>query len=964
MTHSALAAALQRLRRRLLAVEVGAGAVWTAIAAIASLLVWTWLDLVLELAPIVRVGSWVFTLLLSAAVVVLIRGAVRRRCETCSLARRLDATAGAGGEILTGVELMAELRTGARGWGDPGGAGALTAGLAEMAMDRAAALASRVSAVEAVPSRPLRRPTGLFALLLIGLVAASLLWPQMARTQGLRFVDPYGDHPPHSHLWFEVQPGTTRVVYGEGLEVCVRPRGGVPERVELVLLASDSVEAEVLPMFPESSGSWRVTLANLTSSRRYYVRAARSRSRRYDIGIQMVPRLEAVRFRVTPPAYSHRASEDGELPPGDLTGLPGTRIEVWAKSNRPLSGGWVDLITPSAGPASTPAGAAGAAVSGPSAGGAATARAASLDRTADPNEVSGVVTLLSSGQLAIRVTDTDGQSSSQAFTVPVTVVADERPAIRMAAPPAESLATPTAVIPLLLTAEDDCGISRVQLFRSLNDSRPLPMDVPLPGVAPTRWSNTVELRLASHGLVPGDEIKLSARVEDNDPDGVKGGESTIATIRIVAQADYEQLVVIQGGLEVMLAKYQQVGRRVESLLAEIEKLRKELEALPYSGDLGEAERARLKLLAGLFREALEAIRKAAKTKLPYDLDHFLDPKLEELAGQLAEAMGELESTAGEPGIGVAQAMEAIRKAAGKCGAGCRTIDTEATEPLEYLVAVYPLIEDEARYVALYGRQREVTTCLAALKDHERETDVATRARMRDLEVEQGRLHDALHGLLSDIEDRVAALPGDERLGKLRETAAAFVEDVRASRVLPAMSEVQAALLDFSGVCAYRAATEAREAMAEFIVRGRGMGQLGRTGLTFRPSLSSGMGSTIEQLLSQAGLSPLGQEGTAAGSGYSVQRSLLQDMGMYGDLSAVASGAQGVSRRGRVVDATQMGGQSSGQSRALPGEIPGMDFSAGGDRVLAVPVQYRRKVGQYFERIAEEMPDRRPALRSR
>ncbi|MBP7936749.1 MAG: hypothetical protein KA354_19075 [Phycisphaerae bacterium] len=850
MTHSALAAVLRGLRRRLLAIETGAGAVWTAIAAIASLLVWMWLDLVLELAPRVRVGSWVFTLLLSAAVVVLIRGAVRRRCEACSLARRLDAVAGAGGEILTGVELMAELRTGTSGLGDPRWAGGLTAGLAEMAIDRAAALASRVSAVEAIPSRPLHRPAGLFVLLLIGLVTASLLWPQVVCTQGLRFVDPYGDHPPYSPLWFEVLPGTTRVIYGQGLDVLVRPRGGVPERVELVLLAVDSAEAEVLPMFPESSGLWRATLANLTRPRRYYVRAARSRSRQYDIGIQMVPRLDVVRFRITPPAYSRRASEEGELPPRGLSGLPGTRIQVWAKSNRPLSGGRVNFITPST--ASAPA------------------RVVSLDRTADPNEVTGVVTLLSSGQLAICVTDTDGQSSSQAFTVPVTVVPDERPAIRMAAPPAESLATPTAVIPLLLAAEDDCGISRVQLFRSLNDSRPLPMDVPLSGV-PTRWSNTIELRLASHGLAPGDEIRLSARVEDNDPDGAKVGESTIARIHIVAQADFERLVGIQGGLEL---------------------------------------------------------------------------------------------TAGEPGIGVAQAMEAIRKAAGKCGAGREVIGTEASEPLEYLAAVYPLIEGEARYVALHGRQVEVTKCLAALKDHERETDVAVRARMRDVEVEQGQVHDALYGLLIDIEDRITALPGDERLGELRETAAAFVQDVRASRVLPAMSEAQAALLGFSGACAYRAATEAKEAMARFIARGRGMGQLGRTGLTFRPPLSSGMGSTLEQLLSQAGFSPLGQGETVAGSGYSVQRSLLQDMGMYGDLSAVASVAQGGSRRGRVVDATQVGGASSGQAIASPGERPGMDYVAGGDRFLAVPVQYRRKVGQYFERIAEEMPDRRPALRSR
>ena len=46
-----------------------------------------------------------------------------------------------------------------------------------------------------------------------------------------------------------------------------------------------------------------------------------------------------------PPAYTRAAIYDGPLPENGLSGLVGTRIEVRARSNRPLSGGAVELAS-------------------------------------------------------------------------------------------------------------------------------------------------------------------------------------------------------------------------------------------------------------------------------------------------------------------------------------------------------------------------------------------------------------------------------------------------------------------------------------------------------------------------------------------------------------------------------------------------------------------------------------------
>jgi Skp family chaperone for outer membrane proteins len=962
MTHATLNSILRELRRRLLAVEVGAGLVWASIAAVASLVIWMWLDLVLELTPALRIGSWAGAVILAAVVTAKALRSGRRQCEARSLARRLDQATGAAGQILTGVELMTQLQLGGGILGGDQPA-LLTAGLAEMAVDRASQLAGSAVTGQAAPSRPLHRPAGALVLIAAGLGVICLLSPRLARTQWLRFIDPGGDHPPYSRIWFEVKPGTTRVVYGQGLDITVRPCGGVPERVDLVLLEPEPSATETLPMFPESGGSWRATIANLTAPHQYYVRADRARSHKFNITIQTVPRLEAVRFKITPPAYSRRAAYEGPLPQGGLAGLPRTHVQVWARSNRPLSGGRLEVIAQSNLPASAPADITLTTSTSPADRTA--AASAPLAATADPNEVSGSFVLQSAGRLVIRVVDVDGQPSPDSFTATITLTPDERPFIRLLAPPTESLATPSAVIPVSMAAEDDCGISRVQLFRSLNDSRPLPMDVSIPGPAPTRWSDIVELPLGAYRLQPSDEIKLFARVEDNDPDGPKGAESTVATVRIISEEDYERLMRIRAGLEVLMAKYQQAQRRVESLLAEIEKLRTELNALPRDSQLSQAHRQGIEALSRELSEAVAAIQAAADKHLPYDLDRNLEPRLRELARKLAEANRQIKPLTTQPGVNVAAALDRLEKMSGLCGAGRKEFDRDVKLPLEHLAAIYPLMEDQARFIALYERQRDLATRLSAMKDQDRLSDPSLKARMRDLETEQQQVREALDELLSDIEDHVAKLPADARLDKLRETASKFAQAVRESRALPAMSDALTGLADFSGTRGYQGAAEAADVLEKFISRCHSVGNQGQMCLKFQPTLAAGLGNTIEQLLADAGLSTGTGSGmgTGTGGGYSARQSTLQNIGLYGGPTALGGLAEGSSLHGTAAHA----GKGARETEEHRNEPPTAQSAAGlrsiGGNQAEVPVQYRRKVGQYFERIADEMPDQHTTKRN-
>ena len=115
------------------------------------------------------------------------------------------------------------------------------------------------------------------------------------------------------------------------------------------------------------------------------------------------------------------------------------------------------------------------------------------------------------------------------------------------------------------------------------------------------------------------------------------------------------------------------------------------------------------------------------------------------------------------------------------------------------------MEDQARFVQLYLRQRDLAERLTSLKGHDREDDPASKARMRDLEAEQKQIRSELGRLLDDIEEHARLLPDDPQLAKLRETAQEFAAAVRASGAAEAMTDAEEALAAFAGTRSFDSA---------------------------------------------------------------------------------------------------------------------------------------------------------------
>src|SRR5947209_3290391 len=144
MERAALQRHLQRFGRRLLAIGVASGVGWGLAAALLLVLAGAWFDLLWELPPQLRIACCVTSLILGALLIVAAGWLALRSRIPQALAYRLDAVAGTGGQIRSGVDLLLE----------PGPHAALTAGLATLAVDRAGTIAGKIGGPSAIPAKP------------------------------------------------------------------------------------------------------------------------------------------------------------------------------------------------------------------------------------------------------------------------------------------------------------------------------------------------------------------------------------------------------------------------------------------------------------------------------------------------------------------------------------------------------------------------------------------------------------------------------------------------------------------------------------------------------------------------------------------------------------------------------------------------------------------------------------------
>jgi hypothetical protein len=381
-----------------------------------------------------------------------------------------------------------------------------------------------------------------------------------------------------------------------------------------------------------------------------------------------------------------------------------------------------------------------------------------------------------------------------------------------------------------------------------------------------------------------------------------------------------------------------------------DRLRKKVSERPADSEIDQADAEALDELQQRLAKDIEELAAVAKVALPFDLDKLLTKELERHIDALDEAADSLEEATGMPNLNNAALSEALARLAEQLGAAGEQVEGAMMPPIEHLEAIIPLLAAQETFVELARRQRDLAERATALEGDQGGDVAARQGRFRDLAVEQIDIRKRLDLLLTEIEELADQLPDDPNLDKLRETARWFAEDVRDTFVLEDMDQATGALVDSNArvaAAAARTAADKLEAFIEKLDQGFGRDEACELcELVFAPTIAGAMKNTIGQLLGMM----TGKGG--AGSGMAGRG----QTGMYGHLP-VALGLLGGD--GRSDDpAGDAGRQSSAPGGA---DRPGTITATGPTTAAPTarnepPATYRRRVADYFRRLAEELDE--------
>lgn len=937
-----LAARLDELRRNRLVIAAISAAAWAIATGLSTMLICAWIDLVFALPSAARALSWLVAFGLSGFVIYRLNSAAKRSSDNHKLAGMLDESSGSGGEIRTGIDLTQV----ARAKGEP----TLTNQLAEIAVDKAYRLSHKIESTNvARPESVVTSWLSLCGLLSIAAVVAALV-PRMAVAEAKRFFDPFGDHAPYSVYTFDLQLEKTEVLYGDDLEVNATVEGPAIEQLQLVLMPpadarkaaiADTEPLDVLPMFPDAEGGWHVSVAAIKEPFDMFLRIRNDRSDVQSINVITVPEIENVEVEVTQPLYTGQPPMIGGVPQDGIKGLPGTEVTVTVTSNRPLRNGRLQLSQDGENQAIT------------------------MD--VDPGNmqrVTGSFVLTTNGSAEITITDEAGQQSRSPFRIPLKQLKDLSPLVRMLQPRTMSFATPDAALPIAVSAEDDYGIQRCQLFRSLNNSSFLDTDLPMPAGRNHRLQTGTQLPLAKYDLQPGDIIRLFARVEDNDPLSPhapvgKGAESRIVTVQIISQDEFEQAQVRRAGMQEMMNRFQQAKRRLERLASEMQDLQKQLAEADPDSDVAKELQEKMKKLAEQMKKDADALEELSKRPLPIEIDETLSPQLKEMAERLRKAAEQMQQTAGQKQSNK-QAAEQMQKQLDALKQEQKRHQEQAMQPLERMQQILPLKQAEGEFMQLVQRQRDIADRLSSLKESANADDPETRARLREFEDQQNAVRKQLTDLLDRIEEQANGLPDDdEELAELKQTALEFASAVRSSEADSEMIAAEQALNEFTASQGHKRADKAAEILESFISQCKGMGGKcnGACKPKFNPSLSQCMSNSLSQLAGTGQQQGGTGMGAAGQGGNSSQMSNSANVGMYGGVPTFNQTTSGMGES----ESDNVGGvfrdpYAEGEDGGASGFNAGQTNSVFGGGSWGVPAQYRRQAGRYLQQLAEELDE--------
>lgn len=594
----------------------------------------------------------------------------------------------------------------------------------------------------------------------LALAVLSLIGGRHVHQQWLRFLDPYGDHPPFSLTRLEIlQPKDgEKVLFGASRLIEVRATGHLPK--ELFLTAkptSGSASPITLPLAARGDGTFVARLENIREPLELTAHKAdgSSRSLRRVLDVSLTPQLGNAFVRIDPPPYTGLPAREIPYRFTALQVLEGSRITFRVTSNRPLGNGSLRFEAEGQETTNTP-----------------------LTPASDgPHDVAVAgIDAITSGRFSFLIVDAVGNSASETPTASLMITRDLAPAIAITVPEQDAMIVEGLEIPITVDATDDYGLRSVRLHIGVNDefSQVEPATFEAPDTRRHRLSHP--LKLSEHHARAGDRIVLFAEAVDTRPEPQLTRTATRRMI-VITEEQYNthlrekaDVAMIAGKYEDLLQRFEQQiqeQREIEEKLAELHKQATEgKDPEGISTEFAKAFAAQKRLNEDLANTA-EEMENFGREKPVYDFEKDLHQKLREQAEKIRESVKQQQSEVEQalengppptesPDSEMLQDMEmAARKQSERLGGESERANEEVREPLKELADLHELMKDFKRFEQLANEQREIAGQCKAYGGKE-SLSAEDRLSMRDLGAQQRQLAHDLEQLAKKLQHDAAA----------------------------------------------------------------------------------------------------------------------------------------------------------------------------------------------------------------
>ena len=284
----------------------------------------------------------------------------------------------------------------------------------------------------------------------------------------------------------EVLPGDARVVAGEPVQIRVIVRAGdrVFSRLVPALTVAAGGHTRTVTMETDGEG-FAFPFESVDRTFRYHVTAGAARSREYTVTALFAPRVERIDLYYRYPSFTGlpaREEEDG----GDIYAPAGTRVRVRVHTDKPVVSGEMSFDGGGAKPLT--------------AGGA---------RILETELV-----LAHDDSYRLQLADADGLRADGDTEYFIRLMDDRPPDVRILRPAGDQKITPLEEVAIEARADDDHGISALELVYSVFGAQP--RVVPFAKVTATGTARLGAHVLAAEelGVQPGDVITYFARARD------------------------------------------------------------------------------------------------------------------------------------------------------------------------------------------------------------------------------------------------------------------------------------------------------------------------------------------------------------------------------------------------------------------------------------------------------------------